>query len=309
VGKSVIQEKKLNVFYASIIFSDKLKEHIIPKLTQTQKLKLTYSMASATKTVQKHYKKFCSYCKAKGLSESIFTSHFVKDKPGKDGKVCCPELLKNECGYCHGTGHTPSFCPKLKARDARRKAAAARPKAPRAKPVARSADGVAPTQTANMFAALAGYSTPPPKEAFPALPRGSAPMPPRPQGVWAAAATLSIAQLEHLLAAKRAASPSLSAAEQAFIDAQLARRSQTPTETAAGEAFFDNVADVTDAVVARASTDQPTLVRQGAKGSTPADAAALPMPAPGIALPEGCDLAADFGAEPSGDGWGSDCDE
>ena len=77
-------------------------------------------MASATKTVQKHYKKFCSYCKAKGLPESAFTSHFVKDKPGKGGKVCCPELLKNECGYCHDIGHTPRFCPKLKARNARR---------------------------------------------------------------------------------------------------------------------------------------------------------------------------------------------
>ena len=252
--------------------------------------------------------KCCSYCKAGGKSEAEWSSHWVKDKVG--GKVVCPALLANECGYCHAVGHTPKFCPKLKARDARRKAAAARPKAPRSKPVARSADGAAPTQTANMFAALAGYSTPQtPKEAFPALPRGSAPMAPRPQGVWAAAATLSIAQLEHLLATKRAASPSLSAAEQAFIDAQLARRSQTPTETAAGEAFFDNVADVTAAVVARASTDQPTLVRQGAKGSTPADAASLPVPAPGIALPEGCDLAADFGAEPSGDGWGSDCDE
>jgi len=31
------------------------------------------------------------------------------------------------------------------------------------------------------------------------------------------------------------------------------------------------------------------------------------MPA-GIALPAGCDLDADFGAEPSGDGWGSDED-
>jgi len=266
-------------------------------------------MASATKTVQKHYKKFCSYCKAKGLPESAFTSHFVKDKPGKGGKVCCPELLKNECGYCHEIGHTPRFCPKLKARDARRAAAAKRAKAPRAKPVARNANGALPTKVSNLFEALTGYSTPEKaKEAFPALTRAPKKAPP-PQGVWGGVNALSVAQLEQLLAAKRAAAARLSLAEQAFIDAQLEKQSQTLEETASGEAFFDNVADAEEAVEALACTEQPTLVRQGAKGSAGGASADLPVPAPGIALPEGCDLNADFGAEPSGDGWGSDCDE
>ena len=266
-------------------------------------------MASATKTAQKHYKKFCSYCHAKGLPESTFTSHFVKDKPGKGGKVCCPELLKNECGYCHEIGHTPRFCPKLKARDARRKAAAKRAKAPRAKPVARNANGAAPTKVTNLFEALAGYSTPEkPKEAFPALTRAPKKAP-APQGVWGGVNALSVAQLEQLLAQKRAAAAQLSDVEQAFIDAQLEKQSQTLEETASGEAFFDNGADAEEAVEAIACTEQPTLVRQGAKGASGGAPAELPEPAPGIALPEGCDLAADFGAEPSGDGWGSDCDE
>ena len=283
-------------------------------------------MASATKTAQKHYKKFCSYCKAKGLPESAFTSHFVKDKPGKGGKVCCPELLKNECGYCHEIGHTPRFCPKLKARDARRKAAAKRAKAPRAKPVARNANGAAPTKVTNLFEALAGYSTPEkPKEAFPALTRAPKKAP-APQGVWGGANTLSVAQLEQLLAQKRAAAAQLSDVEQAFIDAQLEKQSQTLEETAAGEAFFDNVADAGDAAAALAAAEVtvsvPSRPAFGARQyTTPAgrqaamarrDAAsrpaALPETAPGIALPEGCDLGADFGSA-SGDGWGSDCDE
>jgi hypothetical protein len=59
----------------------------------------------------KRFKKFCAFCKAKGLPESVFTSHFVKDQPGPDGKVCCPELLKEVCRDCGCAGHTPKFCP------------------------------------------------------------------------------------------------------------------------------------------------------------------------------------------------------
>ena len=60
---------------------------------------------------------FCSVCKSSGKPESVFTSHFVKDKPGPDGVVVCPTLLSQKCGYCHEKGHTPKFCPKLKAKD------------------------------------------------------------------------------------------------------------------------------------------------------------------------------------------------
>ena len=285
-------------------------------------------MASATKTVQKHYKKFCSYCKAKGLPESAFTSHFVKDAPGPKGKVCCPELLKNECGYCHEIGHTPRFCPKLKARDARRKAAAKR-----AKPAARNANGAAPTKVTNLFDALVGYSTPEkPKEAFPALTRAPKKAP-APQGVWGGVNALSVAQLEQLLAEKRAAAAQLSDVEQAFIDVQLEKQSQNLEETAAGEAFFDNDADAEDAVMALADAElppAPKLVRQSAFGAPGLDEVApLPRPAPmrrqittcspgiagnppPIALPDTCDLDADFGTPQGGpggwgdDGWGSD---
>ena len=152
----------------------------------------------------KKFSKFCSFCKSKGLPEAIFTSHFVKDQPGSKGKVCCPELLKNECGYCHVIGHTPKFCPKLKARDERRKKA----KAAKRMAKASNADGVAPKiKVTNMFEALAGYATPEkPKEQFPALPCQSkkshkvAPM-----GVWGGFANMSIAELEKVLATKKQA--------------------------------------------------------------------------------------------------------
>lgn len=56
---------------------------------------------------------FCPCCKSAGKSETEYTSHFVKDKPGPDGVVVCPTLLGQECKYCHEKGHTPKFCPKL----------------------------------------------------------------------------------------------------------------------------------------------------------------------------------------------------
>uniref|UniRef100_A0A6C0BYU1 Nanos-type domain-containing protein n=1 Tax=viral metagenome TaxID=1070528 RepID=A0A6C0BYU1_9ZZZZ len=62
--------------------------------------------------------KFCPVCKSAGKPESVYTSHFVKDKPGPDGVVVCPHLLQQKCGYCKCTGHTPKFCPKLAERNA-----------------------------------------------------------------------------------------------------------------------------------------------------------------------------------------------
>ena len=66
---------------------------------------------------------------------------------------------------------------------------------------------------------------------------------------------------------------------------------QTMEQTAAGVAFFNNDLDAEDAVVA---LDAHRRAAEEAAG--------------GIALPAGCDMDADFGAAPSGDGWGSDDD-
>jgi len=37
----------------------------------------------------------------------MYTSHWVKDK---QGKVCCPTLLSQQCRYCNNHGHTIKFC-------------------------------------------------------------------------------------------------------------------------------------------------------------------------------------------------------
>ena len=64
---------------------------------------------------------FCKFCKDSGKSQREFTSHYPKDKPGKEGKVICPTILSNDCRYCHEKGHAKSHCPKLKAKNSRKR--------------------------------------------------------------------------------------------------------------------------------------------------------------------------------------------
>jgi len=291
----------------------------------------------STKTLYKMSTKCCSYCKAAGKSEADYSNHWVKDKVG--GKVVCPALLANECGYCHAKGHTPKFCPKLKARDARR-AARPRCKSTRAaKPASlagfaapvlkqmRQQDAEAAAQKRararcndNQYAALLGVGPVMRKAAAPErrLVKGPKVVQPRaPQGAWGAVAKVAsevrdlnhaeIAQLRAVLrdmgimdrpafSAEAEAAAAITAtltsgpspAEQAWLEAQMAKTSQTAEETAEGEAFFDNDSDVEEAVVAMSAEAAPMA------------AESAPIP-----LPEGCDLDADFG-EAGDDGWGSE---
>ena len=64
---------------------------------------------------------FCKFCKDSGKSQREFSSHYPKDKPGKAGKVICPTILSNDCRYCHEKGHAKSHCPKLKAKNSRKR--------------------------------------------------------------------------------------------------------------------------------------------------------------------------------------------
>ena len=54
---------------------------------------------------------FCKVCYDAGLPTEKFTSHFVKDQPGPNGKVVCPTLLSQKCLICGIPGHTSSYCP------------------------------------------------------------------------------------------------------------------------------------------------------------------------------------------------------
>jgi len=49
----------------------------------------------------------CKVCKDSGEPENVYSSHYVKDR---DGRVCCPKLLKIQCLRCGKNGHTSGYC-------------------------------------------------------------------------------------------------------------------------------------------------------------------------------------------------------
>ena len=61
-------------------------------------------------------KPYCKVCYDAGRPEKEYTSHFVKDQPGPNGKVICPTLLSQACRICNKTGHTSSYCPQYRSR-------------------------------------------------------------------------------------------------------------------------------------------------------------------------------------------------
>jgi hypothetical protein len=73
---------------------------------------------SYNKKQQSAIKPYCKVCHDAGKSEKEYTNHFVKSAPGPEGKVVCPTLLCQSCGYCGDCGHTPKFCPVLAAQKA-----------------------------------------------------------------------------------------------------------------------------------------------------------------------------------------------
>ena len=76
----------------------------------------SYSKASSSrsKSSTRTSKPFCKVCYDAGKSEREYTSHYVKSKPGDEGKVVCPYLLSLVCNYCKKkAGHTARHCPVL----------------------------------------------------------------------------------------------------------------------------------------------------------------------------------------------------
>ena len=59
---------------------------------------------------------YCKVCHDAGRPESEYTSHYVKDQPGSNGKVVCPTLLNQACRICNKTGHTSSYCAQYRSR-------------------------------------------------------------------------------------------------------------------------------------------------------------------------------------------------
>ena len=67
-----------------------------------------YNSSSNTNTNTKT--PICKVCKDAGLPVADYTSHYVKDQPGPNGKVVCPTLLNQSCRNCNAKGHTSSYC-------------------------------------------------------------------------------------------------------------------------------------------------------------------------------------------------------
>lgn len=109
------------------------------KPTNQTKMSSTRTTSSSSKSSNarsnkpaKSAKAFCKVCCDAGKSEDVYTSHYVKDAPGKEGKVVCPYLLSLSCGYCkkERAGHTTRHCPELNKKDAREPAMRVREREP-----------------------------------------------------------------------------------------------------------------------------------------------------------------------------------
>jgi hypothetical protein len=105
-------------------------------------------------------KPYCKVCHDAGKTEKEYTNHYVKSAPGPEGKVVCPTLLAQCCGYCGACGHTPKFCPTLAAQKAAEEKAlkqAARKEAVEKREAEKAAPKPAAkklTTSNNLFAAL-----------------------------------------------------------------------------------------------------------------------------------------------------------
>lgn len=69
---------------------------------------------------------FCKVCFDAKKPQSVYESHWVKDR---EGKVTCITLNSQECRYCFKTGHTVKHCPVVASQNAEREKQARRQEA------------------------------------------------------------------------------------------------------------------------------------------------------------------------------------
>lgn len=88
----------------------------LPTNSASIRNKPSYTMSSSSSRNTNTATPFCKVCRDAGRPEKEYTSHYVKDQPGPQGKVVCPTLLNQACRICHNTGHTSSYCPQYRPR-------------------------------------------------------------------------------------------------------------------------------------------------------------------------------------------------
>lgn len=97
---------------------------LISFLTLLQQLQTTNSIKEKTMNsykINKNINKstpfvpqpYCKVCHDAGLTEDIYTSHFIRKSKDPNSPVVCPTLLGQNCRYCLQLGHTVKYCPVL----------------------------------------------------------------------------------------------------------------------------------------------------------------------------------------------------
>lgn len=75
---------------------------------------MSYKMTTKIQLSEK--KPFCKMCF--DAKRPGYDTHYLKDFSGHEPKVVCPYLLSLQCNYCKQDGHTISYCPVLKEKEA-----------------------------------------------------------------------------------------------------------------------------------------------------------------------------------------------
>ena len=60
----------------------------------------------------------CKHCQNLGLESA--NTHWLREGRGNNSRIICPQLLNTVCRFCKESGHTISYCPQLKKKDAER---------------------------------------------------------------------------------------------------------------------------------------------------------------------------------------------
>ncbi len=101
----------ISILYSSVFQSSVLSSLQVQSIQSINTINMSFTTRRNSGVRAGTVNPFCKVCYDAGLSTEEFTSHFVKDQPGPDGRVVCPTLLAQKCLICGVPGHTSSYCP------------------------------------------------------------------------------------------------------------------------------------------------------------------------------------------------------